>query len=66
MIMKNDPGLRAILLGILLLAAVACQSINPSAAPQTSSPVPDLYTGQYTVSWTNPDGSTYTGRLSIQ
>jgi hypothetical protein len=66
MIRINDPGRLAILVGFLFLAASACQSINPIAAPETSPPTPDLFTGQYTVSGTNPDGSTYTGRLTIQ
>ncbi len=66
MIRNYDSRWLAILVGFLILAASACQFTNPTAAPVTSPPTPDLFAGQYTVSGTNPDGSTYTGRLSIQ
>ncbi len=56
----------AILLGILILVSLACQSINPVAAPATPSPVPDLYTGRYEISGINPDRTSYTGHLTIQ
>jgi hypothetical protein len=66
MSIKNDPRRLAILVGLLLMATSACQSINPTAASPTSPSTPDLFAGRYAVSGKNPDGTTYTGRLTIQ